>query len=69
MRALISHNGTESALAKATGKDWKGKTSLLIYVLAISVAYWLPIIAGLLYAAVAIMWLMPDRRIEKSLAH
>jgi hypothetical protein len=37
--------------------------------LAISVAYWLPIIAGLLYAAVAIMWLMPDRRIEKSLAH
>jgi uncharacterized membrane protein len=69
VRVLISHNGAESALAKATGKDWKGKTSLLIYVLAISVAYWLPIIAGLLYAAVAIMWLMPDRRIEKSLAH
>ena len=69
VRALISLHGRDSALAKAIGKDRKGMVSLLLYVIALGVAYWLPLVAGLLYGVVAIIWLVPDRRIEKTLAH
>ena len=67
-RALASHHGPESRIARAIGEDFKGKISVAIYAVAILLAFYLPAAAGVLYALVAIMWLVPDRRIEKVLA-
>lgn len=65
--AIISSEGEESLLKAAVGRDRKGKASLVLYVIAVIVAFWLTWIAQLIYIAVAIMWLIPDRRIENSL--
>ena len=67
-RALAAHHGPDSKLARALGADFKGKASLAIYLTAIVVALTLPWLAGLLYTLVAVMWLVPDRRIERVLA-
>jgi uncharacterized membrane protein len=67
VRALISLHGKESTLATALGSDSKGRVSVLIYAIAIPLALLKPWIACTLYVAVAIMWLVPDRRIEKVL--
>jgi uncharacterized membrane protein len=64
---LISHHGQESALATAMGKDVKGKLSLLTYAVAIPLAFFNSWLACALYTLVAVMWLIPDRRIEKTL--
>lgn len=66
-RALIALHGRESALATAVGRDRKGKLSVLIYAAAIPLAFADPRIACALYALVAVLWLVPDRRIEKTL--
>ena len=66
-QTLISLHGQDSALAKAVGSDFKGKISLVIYAGAIGLAFWSPWISGALYALVALMWLIPDRRIERLL--
>lgn len=63
-RALIKHHGTDSVLAVAIGKDTKGFRSLYIYSAAIVVSFFSPWIAVGLYIVVAVMWLIPDRRIE-----
>ena len=66
-RSLISLHGEESVLAQALGRDVKGRVSTLIYMVAIPLAllkWWL---ACALYVLVAIMWLVPDRRIERKL--
>ena len=63
-RALIAHHGQDSLLAEAIGKDSKGLWSLYIYTAAIPLAFLAPWLASLLYVVVAIMWLIPDRRIE-----
>jgi hypothetical protein len=55
-------------LATALGKDWKGKASVVIYFVAIPLAFVQPVLACALYVLVAVMWLIPDRRIEKRLA-
>lgn len=62
---LARHCGRQSELAQALGKDWKAKLSTVVYVIAIITALWLPVLACVLYAAVAFIWFMPDRRIEK----
>ena len=67
-RTLASHHGAESAIARALGDDFKGKISVVIYAIAILLARYAPALAGALYVAVALMWLVPDRRIEKVLA-
>jgi uncharacterized membrane protein len=67
-RAIIASQGSNSLLAKAVGRDIKGKLSPLIYTLAIIAALFESRIAGLLYVLVALMWLIPDRRIEVVLA-
>ena len=54
-------------LAAAIGRDWKGKISPLIYLAAIPLSYVSPWIANGLYVLVALIWLVPDRRIEKRL--
>ena len=52
-------------MAKAIGKDWKGKISIIAYVAAAALAFVSPWIACAIFAGVALMWLVPDRRIEK----
>jgi uncharacterized membrane protein len=64
-RSLIAHHGETSVLAKSIGNDWKGTISLVVYALAIPLAFARPWIACACYALVALMWLLPDRRIEK----
>jgi uncharacterized membrane protein len=64
-KSLIAHHGRESVLAKSIGNDRKGTISLLVYLLAIPLAFLRPWIACACYTLVAVMWLLPDRRIEK----
>jgi uncharacterized membrane protein len=67
-RALLALHGRDSVLATALGRDFKGKISVVIYAVAIPLAFVSPFCACALYVLVAIMWLVPDRRIEKTLA-
>ena len=66
-RVLLASHASDSLLARALGTDRKGRLSLVIYVIAIAAAFRLPWLSGVLYAVVAIIWLVPDRRIEKLL--
>jgi uncharacterized membrane protein len=66
-RVLIALHGTGSPLAVAVGRDRKGLLSVLIYAAAVPIAFAEPHAACGLYAAVAILWLIPDRRIETTL--
>jgi uncharacterized membrane protein len=66
-KRLIAVNGGDSMLAKAIGGDRKGKLSLVLYLLALGVALFVPLAACGIYVLVAVMWLLPDRRIEKAL--
>ena len=68
VRALLAHHGAESMLARAIGSDFKGKVSVMIYTAAIALAFWSPLAALLLFVAVALIWVVPDLRIEKTLA-
>jgi uncharacterized membrane protein len=65
--SILSHTGRSSILASALGRDWKGKISPLIYMAAVPLAFVRPWIANSLYAFVALLWLVPDRRIERAL--
>ena len=65
-RCLISLHGNSSRLALAVGNDFKGKISLVIYFMGIIIAYFEPWAAIILYISVAMIWLVPDRRIEKT---
>jgi len=65
---IIRLQGSDSKLREVVGGDWKGKLSPILYLAAIGLAFVTPILAELLYAAVALMWLIPDRRIERRLA-
>jgi uncharacterized membrane protein len=67
-RTLVSHHGKDSRLAVAIGGDGKGKLSLAIYAVGILCAFISPMIAFLIYVLVAIVWLIPDRRIERVLS-
>ncbi len=67
-RTIIAQQGPDSILAKAIGTDWKGKISPLCYLLAIPLAFVNPVISTVLYVFVALLWLIPDRRIERVLA-
>ena len=66
-RALISLHGANSILANALGRDVKGKVSVVIYLAAIPLALVNSWLAFALYVLVAVVWLIPDRRIEKTL--
>jgi uncharacterized membrane protein len=68
-QTLVALEGPQSQLARAIGRDRKGLLSLGCYVTAIAVAYWEPWIADVLYVAVALVWIVPDRRIEKHVQH
>lgn len=65
---IIVAHGPDSTLARAVGTDWKGKLSPVFYVLAIAAVLIHPAISGALYALVAFIWLIPDKRIERSIS-
>ena len=65
-QSIIRAEGRSSVLRVAVGSDWKGKISPLLYLLAIAATAWLPWVAQAVYVFVAILWLVPDRRIENA---
>ena len=66
---IIRHQGPNSLLASAIGGDWKGKLSPVLYFAAIPLSFLRPWIASSLYVVVALIWLIPDRRIERVLTN
>ena len=66
-RALIALHGGDSVIATALGRDFKGKISVVLYAIALPIAFLSPAVACAVYVLVAVMWLVPDRRIEKTL--
>jgi uncharacterized membrane protein len=64
---IIKKHGNESILARAIGKDLKGKVSAVLYIIAILSTFYHEIISGIIYFLVALIWLIPDKRIEKIL--
>ncbi len=67
-QTIIASQGQDSLLKKAVGSDWKGKLSPISYAVAIPLAFWSPWLAQAIYVAIALIWLVPDRRIEHVLA-
>jgi uncharacterized membrane protein len=64
---LIASAGTSSTLRAALGSDWKGKLSPILYIAGIVSTYWAPWVAQAIYVAAAMVWFIPDRRIERVL--
>ena len=65
---IIASQGADSLLKKAIGSDWKGRMSPVLYATAIPLAFWSQHLAMGLYVLVALLWLVPDRRIERVLS-
>ena len=65
--SIVASHGRDSTLAKALGTDWKGKLSLVAYVVAIALAFVAPWASSAIFAGVALAWVVPDRRIERAL--
>jgi len=68
-RLIIALQGPHSVLARAIGRDRKGKISLALYVVGVAISFVDPWIADALYVTVALIWFVPDRRIERQLNH
>jgi uncharacterized membrane protein len=66
-QTIIAAQGPESQLKAAVGSDWKGRLSPVLYLLGIMSTFFWPWLAQVLYVSVALLWLIPDRRIERSL--
>ena len=69
VRALLALHGSESVLAAALGSDFKGKISIVLYLVAIALTFVNNWIGFAIYVLVAIMWLVPDKRIERQVGH
>ena len=66
-QTIIASEGPTSVLKGAVGSDWKGKLSPLVYLIAIASTFWVQWLAQALYILIALVWLVPDRRIEHAL--
>lgn len=66
---IIASQGEDSLLKKAIAKDYKGKASPILYTTGIICSFFSEWLALIVYASVAIMWLVPDKRIERTIAH
>jgi uncharacterized membrane protein len=64
---IIANEGPGSVLKKAIGHDWKGKLSPIFYIVGMVSSFWKPWVAQLVYLSAALIWLVPDRRIEHQL--
>ncbi len=70
LQRIIMHSDAEHGVLKhIIGRDIKGKTSVGAYAAAIVLSFWQPLLAQLVYLCVALLWLIPDRRIEKTTSH
>jgi uncharacterized membrane protein len=67
-QTIIAAQGPESVLLKAVGKDWKGKLSPLLYIIGIASSFWAHWLAQAVYVGAALIWLVPDRRVERALS-
>lgn len=67
--AIMAAEGRHSTLRRAIGNDWKGRLSMGFYFIAVWIAIWLPWVSQAIYVAVALMWLIPDRRIEREVVN
>ena len=67
-RTIIRIEGRDSVLARAVGRDRKGRLSQVLYLAALPLAFVHPALSGACYVAVALIWVIPDRRIERQLA-
>ena len=65
---IVSKQGRDATLAKALGRDWKGKLSPVVYLIAIPMSYVNVWAADMLYVLIAMVWVIPDRRIERQLS-
>jgi len=65
-RTLIVADGSNAMLATAIGSDWKGKLSPLLYLAGIALTFWQAWAGQALYVLAALLWLIPDRRIERA---
>jgi uncharacterized membrane protein len=68
-KAIVRKNGKGSAIAKAIGRDVKGKLSVVFYALGIAAAFWNPLVSYGLFAFVALLWFIPDRRLAPMFDH
>lgn len=68
LRALIHRHGHDSALARAVGGDSKGIISVVFYAIAVALAFWISWVSLAIYGLVALIWLIPDRRMERAMA-
>jgi len=66
-QVIIAGQGPGSLLKRAVGSDWKGKASPVLYIVAIGATAWSPWLSQAIYVGVALLWLVPDRRIERVL--
>jgi hypothetical protein len=66
-QVIIRSQGPDSILKKAVGRDWKGRLSPVLYITAIAATWFSPWISEGIYVAAALIWLIPDQRIEKAL--
>ena len=64
-QTILADHGKDSKLASEFGKDWKGKLSMVAYLLGAILAFGSPLLANAIFVAIALMWLIPDRRIER----
>jgi uncharacterized membrane protein len=67
-QAIIRNQGPDSRLEAAVGNDFKGKISVVLYLVAIPLAFVHQLLSDAIYVGVALMWLIPDRRIEERFA-
>ena len=65
-RTIVAVQGSDSPLERAIGRDLKGKISPFVYATGIALAFAAPVASYALYAGVALMWLVPDRRVENA---
>jgi hypothetical protein len=66
-QSIIASQGPQSLLKKAVGGDWKGNASPALYVAGIVASFWFPWLAQIVYPLVALLWFIPDKRIENTL--
>lgn len=69
IRTLLRHHQHDSAIVKAIGEDRKSNVSLLLYIGAIGLSSWYPFVANIIYVLVALIWFVPNARIERALNH
>jgi hypothetical protein len=62
---IVADHGNDSKLARELGSDWKGKLSIVLYTSGIGVAFWYASISSAIYTLAALLWLIPDKRLER----